>query len=79
MSGLFFLLYHYPHASGRAFYYFHSGVHIVGVEVFHFSFGDFFEFGSSYLPRFARRSFSGTFFHAGGLSPTSPKPAGFSF
>ena len=28
----------------------HGGIHIVGVEVFHFSFGDFFKFGSSYLP-----------------------------
>ena len=70
MSGALFdgLFYCHSHASGRAFYYLHSGVNIIGVEVFHFSFGDFFEFGSTYLPRLAYRSFAGTFFHSGGFS-----------
>src|SRR3989344_9127436 len=67
-ASCFLLLYRYPHASSRAFYYLHGGVHIVGVYVFHFSFGDFFKFGSRYLPRFTFRSFPGTFFHTGGFS-----------
>ena len=80
MSGLFlFLLYHYPHALAVPSIIFIAASTSLALRSSIFLSAISFEFGSSYLPRFARRSFSGTFFHAGGLSHQVRSRRGFHF